>query len=146
MPSSHVHSQHLTHSCTIHWQCCQHLLTPKKSSLKPPALATGTWLLSLHHSFQLQLQPKGSQDTGTAKQQHCALGNGFGTVTGKNFQVWLGFFFPPTKTFIPELMNMVFNCCSPTTSYSDTDFLVQSKTSQFTMAATLQGTGYRAKA
>ncbi|KAI1241854.1 General transcription factor IIF subunit 2, partial [Lamprotornis superbus] len=25
------------------------------------------------------------------------------------------------KTFIPELMNMVFNCCSPTASYTDTE-------------------------
>lgn len=36
--------------------------------------------------------------------------------------------------FIPELMNMVLNCCSRTAGCSDRDFLVRSKTSRLTVA------------
>lgn len=118
------------HACRVASVCWHSKKAPSSHQPWPQTLGCDLCTTASSCSFNQK-----AAKTGTANQQDCAFGNRSGTVWGKNFQAWQ-MFLPPTKTFIPELTNMVFNCCSPAVGYSDTDVLVQRKTSQLTMTAT----------
>lgn len=89
-PSSYTHPEHPAMLLQSTLPRLPAFAGTKKKA--PPALATTTWPWSLHNSFQLQLQPKARQGTGTTNQHSCTPDNGFWAVDGKVFQAWLGFF------------------------------------------------------
>lgn len=100
--ATHILNNILLPSCRTHFQGHQHLLAPKKKLPKPWPQPLGCDLCT---SFQLQLQPKGSQSPGTTNQHGCAPGNGFWAVYSKDFQAWLVGFFP----LLPKHLSLELN-------------------------------------